>query len=313
MARQLRLEYEGALYHVTARGNARQAIYHDDTDRRQFLDLLGHEVEQQQWRCYAYCLMDNHYHLLIETPEGHLSRGMRRLNGTYTQAFNRRHRRVGHVLQGRFRSVLVEKDAYLLELCRYIVLNPVRAKMVRTVQAWPWSSYRATAGRVFSPPWLEVASVHRLFHRTNVGAQQRYQQFVREGIDELSPWTQVRAQIFLGNEAFLAKMAKLVKKQSLRNVPKAQRQPTRLTGKEVLARVGQVYGLHPHEVLTRDFPEAYQCAAWLLRRIANEPLGVVAQRFRVSPSRISHIQRALETHGLSRQQAQAQKKCQVKQ
>ena len=108
-------------------------------------------------------------------------------------------------------------------------------------------------------------------------------------------------------------MAELVKKQSLTNVPKAQTQPTRLTGEEVLAKVGQVYGLRPHEVLTRAYPEAYHCAAWLLRRIANEPLGMVAQRFGVSPSRISHIQQALETHGLSRQQTQAQKLCKVKQ
>jgi len=313
MARQLRLEYEGALYHVTARGNARQAIYLDDTDRRQFLDLLGREVEQQQWRCYAYCLMDNHYHLLLETPEGHLSSGMRRLNGTYTQAFNRRHRRVGHVLQGRFTSILVEKEAYLLELCRYIVLNPVRAKLVRLVQAWAWSSYRATVGRAASPRWLAVDAVHRLLHRTKEGAQQRYQQFVCEGVDAPSPWTKVRGQIFLGNEAFVAKMAELVKKQSLTNVPRAQTQPTRLTGGDVLARVGQVYGLHPHEVLTRAYPEAYHCAAWLLRRIANEPLGRVAKRFRVSPSRISHIQRAIEAQGLSRQQTQAQKLCKVKQ
>ena len=312
MARQLRLEYEGALYHVTARGNGRQAIYLDDLDRRCFLDLLGLEVEQQQWRCYAYCLMDDHYHLLIETPEGNLSSGMRRLNGTYTQAFNRRHQQVGHVLQGRFTSILVDKDAYLLELCRYIVLNPVRAKMVRTVNAWIWSSYRATAGRASSLPWLAVSDVHRLFHRTKDGAQQRYQQFVREGIKEPSPWDQVRGQIFLGNEAFLAKMAKLVKKQSLRNVPRAQRHPTRLNGKEVLVRVGQVYGLDPHEILTRAYPEAYHCAAWLLRRSANEPLGKVAQRFGVSPSRISHIQRSLETQGLSRLQRKAQKLCKTK-
>ncbi len=159
---------------------------------------------------------------------------------------------------------------------------------------------------------MAVSDVHRLFHRTKDGAQQRYQQFVREGINEPSPWDQVRGQIFLGNEAFLAKMAKLVKKQSLRNVPRAQRQPTRLTGKEVLVRVGQVYGLDPHEIMTRAYPEAYHCAAWLLRRIANEPLGKVAQRFGVSPSRISHIQRALETQELSRQQTKAQKLCKTK-
>ncbi len=313
MARQLRLAYAGALYHVTARGNGRQAIYLDDADRHRFLDLLGEEVAQQHWRCYAYCLMGNHYHLLLETPEGDLSGGMRRLNGRYTQGFNRRHHRVGHVLQGRFKSILVEKDAYLLELCRYIVLNPVRAQVVRKVQDWRWSSYRATAGRVIGPRWLDVAGVHRLFHRTTAEAQQRYHQFVREGMDAPSPWAQVRGQVFLGRESFLKQMAKLVKTQSLKNVPRVQTQPTRLTGEEVLARVGRVYALTPEELLTRAHAEAYQCAAWLLRRVANEPLGRVALRFGVSASRISHIQRALETNRLSRRQAQAQKWCQVKQ
>jgi len=136
---------------------------------------------------------------------------------------------------------------------------------------------------------------------------------VREGLDEPSSWTQVREQIFLGNEAFLANMEELVKRQSLTNVPKVQTQATRLIGKDMLAQVGQVYGLHPHEVLTWAYPEAYHCAAWLLRRISNEPLGEVAQRFGVSPSRISHIQRVLETHSFSRQQVKAQKLCKVKQ
>jgi len=313
MARQLRLEYEGALYHVTARGNGRQDIYLDDTDRRRFLELLGDEVEQQHWRCYAYCLMGNHYHLLLETPEGNLSCGMRRLNGRYTQELNRRHQRVGHVLQGRFKSILVEKEGYLLELCRYIVLNPVRARVVRQVQDWRWSSYGARVGRESGPGWLDVGGVHRLFHRTKGEAQQRYLQFVREGVDAPSPWAEVRGQIFLGREPFLKTMAELVKRHSLRNVPRVQSQPTRLTGEEVLARVGRVYGLTREELFTRAHAEAYQCAAWLLRRGANEPLGKVAGRFGVSPSRISHIQRMLETRGLSRLQIQAKKQCEVKQ
>ncbi len=146
MARQLRLEFPGALYHLTARGNAREAIYRDEVDRKLFVALLGQEIEQQGWQCYAYCLMDNHYHLLIETPELNLSRGMRRLNQVYTQAYNRRHGRVGHVLQGRFKSIVVDKDPYLLELSRYIVLNPVRAGMTTSVRAWRWSSYRAYGG-----------------------------------------------------------------------------------------------------------------------------------------------------------------------
>src|SRR4030042_5793823 len=127
MARPLRIEFPGAVYHVTSRGNARQTIFIDDEDRGGFLDLLSIVVERFNWICHAYCLMGNHYHLLIETPDGNLSKGMRELNGIYTQHFNRRHGRVGHVFQGRFKAILVEKDSYLLELCRYIVLNPVRA------------------------------------------------------------------------------------------------------------------------------------------------------------------------------------------
>ena len=130
MARPLRLEFAGAVYHVTSRGNARQDIVGDDDDRRSFLTLLGHVIDRFGWRCHAYCLMDNHYHLLLETPRPNLSRGMRQLNGRYTQAYHRRHHRGGHLFQGRFKAILVEKDAHLLELCRYVVLNPVRAQLV---------------------------------------------------------------------------------------------------------------------------------------------------------------------------------------
>jgi REP element-mobilizing transposase RayT len=311
MARPLRLEYEGALYHVTARGNALQPIYRDEGDRKRFLHLLGEEIDQQRWHCYAYCLMNNHYHLLLETPEGQLSAGMRHLNGTYTQWFNRRHKRVGHVLQGRFKSILVDKDNYLLELCRYIVLNPVRARSVRRPQDWPWSSYCATAGRVAAPNWLDVSGVLRIFHRTRVVAQHTYKQFVREGIPQDSPWEQVRGQIFLGDEAFLSQMARLVKGKRLTNVPREQTEPTRPSGEEVLERVASVYGLNRKRLLARTHAEAYQTAAWLLRRVANEPLAAVAKRFGVSPSRISHIQRDLNTQPFSRLQAKAQNLCKV--
>ncbi|NVK43915.1 MAG: transposase [Oceanospirillaceae bacterium] len=129
MARPLRLEFAGALYHLTSRGNRRELIYETDEDRCVFLAVLDEVCETFNWVCHAYCMMGNHYHLLIETPEGNLSQGMRQLNGVYTQRFNRQHRRVGHLLQGRYKAILVEKDAYLLELARYIVLNPVRAEM----------------------------------------------------------------------------------------------------------------------------------------------------------------------------------------
>ena len=128
MARPVRIEFAGALYHITSRGDRREAIYEDDTDRFRFLEVLGEVVERFNWRCHAYCLMTNHYHLVVETVDGNLSKGMRQLNGVYTQWSNRRHRRTGHLLQGRYKAILVDSEAYLLELARYVVLNPVRAQ-----------------------------------------------------------------------------------------------------------------------------------------------------------------------------------------
>jgi len=128
MSRPLRIEFTGAVYHITSRGNGRQDIFFEDKDRRVFLDLFWEIVKRERWICYAYCLMSNHYHLLIETKRPNLSRGMRQLNGAYAQKFNYMHDKVGHVFQGRYKSILVDRDNYLLELCRYVVLNPVRAE-----------------------------------------------------------------------------------------------------------------------------------------------------------------------------------------
>jgi REP element-mobilizing transposase RayT len=119
MARPLRIEFPGAVYHITSRGNAKQTIFLENQDRHKFLEVLSTVIERCSWLCHAYCLMKNHYHLMIETPEANLSRGMRQLNGVYTQLFNQRHKRVGHLFQGRYKAILVEKDTHLLSLCRY--------------------------------------------------------------------------------------------------------------------------------------------------------------------------------------------------
>jgi REP element-mobilizing transposase RayT len=312
MARPLRLEFPGALYHITARGNAQQSIFVDDTDRQQFIRLLGREISQQHWRCYTYCLMGNHYHLVIETPEPNLSRGLKRLHGTYTQWFNRRHHRVGHVLQGRFKSLLVEKENYLQELCRYVVLNPVRAGMVNTVGAWAWSSYRATVGTRAAPDWLDTATVLSLFESNMANARMAYQRFVTEGIHQPSPWKDVTGQIFLGGPDFLERIEQLVRGKPVTNVPTVQTRPTRLTPEDVIRHVAVAYRLHPGALLNRSHREAYQTAVYLLRRAANEPLQTVAVRFRISPSRVSKIQTALEAAALTPPQARLFAKCKVK-
>jgi REP element-mobilizing transposase RayT len=312
MARPLRLEFPGALYHLTARGNAQQSIFLDDTDRQQFLRLLGREIHQQQWRCYVYCLMGNHYHVVVETPEPNLSRGLRRLHGTYTQWFNRRHRRVGHLLQGRFKSVLVEKESYLLELCRYVVLNPVRAGLVTDAGDWVWSSYRATVGVQPTPDWLDVPAVLTLFDSVAATARIAYRGFVADGVSQPSPWTQVTGQIFLGSPDFLERMEPLLRGKPLANIPTAQTRPTRLSSDDVLRHVAATYRVRVGALLDRSHRDAYQTAVYLLRRAANEPLQTVAIRFRVSPSRISKIQRAVDSQPLSLEQAQLFLKCKVK-
>ena len=185
MARPLRLPFPGGFYHVTARGNDRQTIFEDDADCSLFLIVLASVVTRYRVRCHAYCLMSNHYHVLLQTPEGNLSAAMRQLNGVYTQRFNRSHERCGHVLQGRFGAQLVDGQAYLLEVCRYIVLNPVRASLVSHPRDWRWSSFRATAGEGTVPGFLTVDWVQALSGATGRAAPgSAYVRFVEAGLDQ---------------------------------------------------------------------------------------------------------------------------------
>jgi putative transposase len=224
MARPLRIEFSGALYHITSRGDGREDVYLSDGDRTVFLEVLSEVCERFNWGCHAYCLMGNHYHLLIETEEGNLSRGMRQLNGVYTQRFNREHGRVGHVFQGRYKGILVEKDSYLLELARYIVLNPVRAGMVRSARDWPWSSYRATSGQIEAPGWLTVDWILSAFAARKAKAMESYKQFVAEGKDQPSPWAFLKNQIYLGSDKFVERMQKQIGvDKDLSEIPSRQR------------------------------------------------------------------------------------------
>ena len=252
MSRPLRIEYPGALYHVTARGNARSHIYRDDTDREDFLATLAGVVKRFGWVCHAYCLMGNHFHLLIETPKPNLSMGMRQLNGVYTQHFNRRHRRAGHLFQGRFKAILVERDSYLLELARYIVLNPVRAKMVKSAAHYPWSSYRATLGTAPAPKGLTINAVLDQFGNTRPTARKRYAEFVQAGQGLASPWDQLQGQVLLGGPAFIQKMTPHLQQQaSTQEITKRQRLLHRPPLKTLLAN------LPSKEVRDKTLVQAY--------------------------------------------------------
>ncbi|MDD5263427.1 MAG: transposase [Candidatus Bipolaricaulis sp.] len=237
MARPLRLEYEGAVYHVTSRGNARQDIFLVDPDRKLFLQTLADTVERFGWICHGYCLMTNHYHLLVETPEPNLSRGMRHLNGVYTQAFNRRHMRSGHVLQGRFKAIVVEKESHLLELARYVVLNPVRAEMVRSAKDWRWSSYRATAALVGAPLFLTAGWILEQLDRDPRRATRIYRGFVENGRD-VDVWTELRGGILLGGDDFVAELKPLLSDhEAARELPRRERPVTRPSLAELFSRV----------------------------------------------------------------------------
>lgn len=214
MSRPLRLEFAGALYHVTSRGNERKAIYLDEADFRNFLELVGQVCERHNWVVHAYCLMTNHYHLLVETPDANLSLGMRQLNGVYTQLFNRSHKRVGHLLQGRYKAILVQKDSHLLEVSRYIVLNPVRAGMVDDCMEWPWSSYAFTCALQQAPEWLAVDQLLSLFARSRAEAIVRYKDFVWRGVG-ISLWADLKQQLYLGSDSFVSQMQEKIKHPEL--------------------------------------------------------------------------------------------------
>lgn len=260
MSRPLRLEFAEALYHVTSRGNRREGIYEEDDDRMRFLDLLGDVCHRFRWKIYAYCLMDNHYHLFVETQEGNLSRGMRHLNGVYTQWFNRQHGTGGHVFQGRYKAILVQRESYFLELARYVVLNPVRAGMAAKAEAWAWSSYRATVGEDPAPDWLDCDGLLANFGSNRKQAVSAYTRFVNEGVDQPSPWGALRNQIFLGDEKFVAQLGELKGPDDLAEISKSERQP--------LVKSLQEYRLeYPlrDEAMTR----AYRSGAYTMKQIAS--------------------------------------------
>lgn len=259
MARPLRIEFSGALYHVTARGDRREPIYEDDEDKETFLNTLAQVVERFNWICHAYCLMTNHYHLVVETPDGNLSKGMRQLNGVFTQASNRRHGRSGHLFQGRFKAILVDKESYLLELARYVVLNPVRAGMVKRPEKWAWSSYHATVGEASVPAWLAVDGLLSLFGKRRAEARQRYRIFVAEGVKQESIWGALRQQIYLGDEKFVDRMQSKMAEPDEMTIPRAQRRAPAPTLEVIAAR---------HQTRDEAIAAAYATGAYSYREIA---------------------------------------------
>ena len=264
MARPLRVEFEGALYHLTGRGNARQRIFADQKDCAKFVQLLRESLQRYDVALHGYVLMGNHYHLIAETRRANLGRWMHWLTTAYSVYFNRRHRQVGHLFQGRYKSIVVEAEGYLLSLSRYVHLNPVRGKVVgrgnpverrRRLRNWRWSSYREYSGLAKAQPWVTQERVLGEIGGAAKARRLRYRRFVEEGLlrEIENPLEAVRWQTALGREHFLQRLKDHVrsKGQAQREVPALQQLRGQPEARSILQCVARAYGCSEKKLLER--------------------------------------------------------------
>lgn len=284
MARPLRIEYPGALYHVTSRGNEQKDVFKSRRDRERFLSYLESAVVRYGAVVHAYCLMNNHYHLLLETPEGNLSQIMRHINGAYTTYFNVKRKRHGHLFQGRYKAILAEADAYATELSRYIHLNPVRAGAVVRPEDYGWSSYRQYVGLAQPVKWLKTSFILGYFGGEDAGGA--YRAFVTEVLHEEgeSPLKQVVAATVLGRPDFIREISRqhLAKKQPDRNVPAVKRLG-RPTLEEMITAIEREMGAQGS--LSRNVT-IYFC-----HRYSGARLREIGERFGLSDAAVSQASR----------------------
>lgn len=296
MARPLRLEFSGALWHVTSRGNEQRPIFADDEDRTRFLEVLDRVTTMFRWRLYAYVLMGNHYHLLLETQEPNLAAGMRQLNGITTQAFNRRHRRTGHLLQGRYKAILVERERHLLELVRYLALNPVRAGLVKSAGEWAWSSYRATAGLRPAPGWLETAWTLAQFGGAKAASRERFRRFVAEGKGAVyAPWEEVVGQVFLGGEGFRQEVRRLLGgRPRSGEIPRRQRDLARPELEAIVRAAAKEFGVEAKAIRRKRGGPVRLAVAYVARREGARPIALIGDFLGVKSWSASHMAAAGE-------------------
>lgn len=290
MGRPLRIQYPGAFYHVTSRGNERRDIFKSRRDREKFLEYLASATERHGARIHAYALMSNHYHLMVETPEGNLSEIMRHINGAYTNYFNTKRRRFGHLLQGRYRAILVERDAYALELSRYLHLNPVRARMVERPGDYEWTSYRSYIGVVEAPDWLIRELVASAMGSRVQSAQESYRRFVeaaeeRELPDPLEGGV---ASTLLGSTSFVewVKNKFLQERPADRDVPALKA----LTERPSIEAIRNVV-----ERNVEDGPRTKRrLSLYLCHRLSGRRLREIGAAFGVGPSAVTEASRRVE-------------------
>jgi REP element-mobilizing transposase RayT len=285
MARQLRIEYPGAFYHVTSRGNRKQPIFLQDDDRRYFLSRLDEAHEKKDAVIHAYCLMENHYHLILETPRGNLSRIMHSINTAYTIYFNGCHSRCGHLFQGRFKAILVDAQTYMQELSRYIHLNPVIAGIVASPERYPWSSYRDLLGLREPPRWLQGTFILRFFGGHPDAARKRFAEFIVEGMKQpiQDPTLKADPSSILGSEGFVARIKRtcLADKAVDFEVPDLRRLRLRPELRRIQSEAEKMLG--PKNRFSRNL------AIFLSHKCTDFTLKEIGDHFGLSTSSISQI------------------------
>ncbi|MGH9316845.1 MAG: REP-associated tyrosine transposase [Thermoanaerobaculia bacterium] len=297
MARPLRVEYPGAVHHVMARGHERSPIFRGDRDRNRFLQLLGTTVQDLGIQVHGYCLMDNHYHLLIETPEGGLSRAMKAIGGRYSQWFNWRHKRAGHLFEGRFKSVLVQKEKHLLELARYVVLNPVRAGLVKRPDDWRWSNYRATAGRGAAPPWLVVDWTLAQFARSRYTAREAYRRFVAAGKDSGEEIEKLEKKPYVGDRRFLRRVERILAgKPPVDEIPQRYRRAGEVNLRRIEQAVAREWRVTVEGLARSRGGDDKKAAIYLARKLTRLPGRQIGEAFGVKPARVSNVVKEIETN-----------------
>lgn len=287
MARPLRIEYPGAFYHVTSRGNERKAVFKSQRDREKFLAYLESATERYGAAIHVYCLMDNHYHLLIETPIGNLSKIMHHINSAYTMYFNTKRKRSGHLLQGRYKAILVDADEYAKELSRYIHLNPVRAGMETDPEAYKWSSCRYYTRKRKAPGWLQRDFILGYFGKRQAVAMKKYRVFLEAVMDKdpSNPLAERLHAVILGSQDFIAdiKTAYLNDRKPDRDLPDLNEAP----GKTEIAEIEKAVD----RVLKNDSKFARQVKLYFCHRYTGLKLREIGKWFGISESGVTQASR----------------------
>ncbi|MBI5748394.1 MAG: transposase [Nitrospinae bacterium] len=281
MGRPLRIEYAGALYHITSRGNERRKIFRDDTDKITFLNILKDYHDRFGILIHSYILMDNHYHLILETPKGNLLKVMHGINSKYTVYFNKRHKRSGHLFQGRYKAIIVDKDAYLIPLSRYVHLNPARAKIVERPEHYKWSSYNGYIGKRKEDNWVEYSWVLSKFAQNKKKAWQKYKEYTEEGLGLKieSPFKDLLGQVVLGEDEFREKiMGRLEGKQISQEIVERKRFEKRASSEDIVKEVAKTFAVEDKDIRDRGRREniARSVAIYIMQRysgISNEEIG----------------------------------------